>query len=51
MTTAGFAPRRHLRLVTEAPARPLRVADVALFYGERSGGIRTEAPASRAGRG
>lgn len=29
---------RHLR---EVPARPLRVADVALFYGERSGGIRT----------
>ncbi|MGI9096916.1 MAG: glycosyltransferase [Solirubrobacteraceae bacterium] len=28
---------RHLRLV----ARPLRVVDVALFYGERSGGIRT----------
>lgn len=28
-----------LRLV--APARPLRVVDVALFYGERSGGIRT----------
>jgi alpha-1,6-mannosyltransferase len=30
--------RRHLSLVPEAP---LRVADVALFYGERSGGIRT----------
>ena len=30
--------RPHLRLVT---ARPLRVVDVALFYGERSGGIRT----------
>ena len=30
--------RPHLRLVT---SRPLRVADVALFYGERSGGIRT----------
>lgn len=29
--------RRHLRLV----ARPLRVLDVALFYGERSGGIRS----------
>jgi alpha-1,6-mannosyltransferase len=25
----------------DAVARPLRVADVALFYGERSGGIRT----------
>lgn len=24
-----------------APARPLRVVDVAMFYGERSGGIRT----------
>ena len=23
------------------PAAPLRVADVALFYGERTGGIRT----------
>jgi alpha-1,6-mannosyltransferase len=32
------APRR-LRKV--APPPPLRVADVALFYGERSGGIRT----------
>ncbi len=32
------APRRHLQLV---PDRPLRVADVALWYGERSGGIRT----------
>ena len=32
------APDRRLRVV---PARPLRVADVALFYGERSGGIRT----------
>jgi hypothetical protein len=32
------APDRPLRLV--AP-RPLRVADIALFYGERSGGIRT----------
>lgn len=28
---------QHLRLVV----RPLRVADVAIFYGERSGGIRT----------
>ena len=34
--SVAFAP---LRLV--APARPLRVVDVALFYGERSGGIRT----------
>jgi alpha-1,6-mannosyltransferase len=32
---------RHLRLVPEHGASPLRVADVALFYGERSGGIRT----------
>jgi alpha-1,6-mannosyltransferase len=31
-------PRPHLRLVTTPR---LRVADVALFYGERSGGIRT----------
>ena len=30
--------RRHLRAV---PVPPLRVADVALFYGGRSGGIRT----------
>jgi alpha-1,6-mannosyltransferase len=37
---ACAAPRavRHLRVV--AP-RPLKIADVALFYGERSGGIRT----------
>jgi alpha-1,6-mannosyltransferase len=38
-------PRR-LRLVSEtqpepAPQRQLRIVDVALFYGERSGGIRT----------
>ena len=32
------APRPHLRLV--APPR-LRIVDVALFYGDRSGGIRT----------
>jgi alpha-1,6-mannosyltransferase len=32
--------RRRLALVPATPAR-LRVADVALFYGERSGGIRT----------
>ena len=38
--TAVLAPERApLRLV--APRRPLRVVDVALFYGERSGGIRT----------
>ena len=37
--------RRHLRAV--APA-PLRVVDVALFYGERSGGIRTYLDAKRA---
>jgi glycosyltransferase involved in cell wall biosynthesis len=36
---AGDARRRRaLHLVAE---RPLRVVDVALFYGERSGGIRT----------
>jgi alpha-1,6-mannosyltransferase len=42
---AGGRRRRHLRLVTDPPRvageRPFRVADVALFYGERSGGIRT----------
>jgi alpha-1,6-mannosyltransferase len=32
---------RAARRLREMPARPLRVADVALFYGERSGGIRT----------
>ncbi len=36
---------RRLRVVSgrrpAAPARPLRVVDVAMFYGERSGGIRT----------
>lgn len=30
--------RRHLRLI---PTPRLRIADVAIFYGERSGGIRT----------
>ena len=35
----------HLRLVTQ---RRLRVVDVALFYGERSGGIRTYLDAKRA---
>jgi glycosyltransferase involved in cell wall biosynthesis len=36
---AGVAAgRRHLRLL---PTPRLRVADVAIFYGERSGGIRT----------
>jgi alpha-1,6-mannosyltransferase len=34
----GAAKRTRLRAV---PDTPLRVADVALFYGERSGGIRT----------
>jgi alpha-1,6-mannosyltransferase len=34
---ALLAAPRHLRLLE----RPLRVIDVALFYGERSGGIRT----------
>src|ERR1700739_59860 len=35
-----------------SPARPLRIAEVTLFYGERSGGIRTylEAKASFAAR-
>jgi alpha-1,6-mannosyltransferase len=33
------ASRRFARAA--APARPLKVADVALFYGDRSGGIRT----------
>jgi alpha-1,6-mannosyltransferase len=35
-----------------SPARPLRIADVTLFYGERSGGIRTylEAKAAFAAR-
>jgi alpha-1,6-mannosyltransferase len=37
---------------TRAAARPLRIVDVTLFYGERSGGIRTylEAKASYAAR-
>jgi len=35
---SAVAPREPLRLV---PTRPLRVADVAMFYAERSGGIRT----------
>ena len=34
----GVSKRPALRLVT---ARPLRVVDVAMWYGERSGGIRT----------
>ncbi len=34
----GRARARHLRAL---PSPPLRVADVALFYGERSGGVRT----------
>ena len=36
----GAARVRRLHAV-DAPPAPLRVADVALFYGERSGGIRT----------
>ena len=38
--------------IAAAPAGPLRVADVAIFYGERSGGIRTylEAKAEFAAR-
>jgi alpha-1,6-mannosyltransferase len=35
-------------LSAAAALRPLRVADVALFYGERSGGIRTYLDAKRA---
>ena len=39
------ATRRHSRTApppaARAPRSPLRVVDVALFYGERSGGIRT----------
>jgi alpha-1,6-mannosyltransferase len=40
----GHSGAHRLRLVPDpvtAPGRRLRVADVALFYGERSGGIRT----------
>lgn len=37
--SVAVAERAPLRLVP--PQRPLRVVDVALFYGERSGGIRT----------
>lgn len=45
-TRTEAAPRRtHLRLV-EQPR--LRVVDVALFYGDRSGGIRTYLDAKRA---
>ncbi len=40
--TAPSTRRGHLHLVERAAlARPLRVVDVAMFYGERSGGIRT----------
>jgi alpha-1,6-mannosyltransferase len=40
--TDPFTPRRHLRVVGDAaPRERLRVVDVALFHGERSGGIRT----------
>ncbi|MGZ4202463.1 MAG: glycosyltransferase [Thermoleophilaceae bacterium] len=37
------APGRAMRSshLAEVPSAPLRVVDVALFYGERSGGIRT----------
>jgi alpha-1,6-mannosyltransferase len=42
---AARAASRRFR-VSSAP-RPLRVADVALFYGERSGGIRTYVDAKR----
>jgi alpha-1,6-mannosyltransferase len=34
-------PEMALAVAQTAPPRPLRVADVTLFYGERSGGIRT----------
>ncbi|MCP9491063.1 MAG: glycosyltransferase [Solirubrobacteraceae bacterium MAG38_C4-C5] len=42
-TATSPPPRRgHLHLVDRAaPVQPLRVVDVAMFYGERSGGIRT----------
>lgn len=42
-TTIG--PRPHLRVLGSPP---IRVVDVALFYGERSGGIRTYLDAKRA---
>ncbi len=42
ITTAPPTRRGHLHLALRpAPVRPLRVVDVAMFYGERSGGIRT----------
>lgn len=44
----GRARGRHLRAL---PSLPLRVADVALFYGERSGGIRTYLDAKAAWAG
>lgn len=44
-TTSSEPRRAHLRLVE--PPR-LRVVDVALFYGDRSGGIRTYLDAKRA---
>jgi alpha-1,6-mannosyltransferase len=50
---AGLAIAEHAGPVPVAnPAGPLRVADVAIFYGERSGGIRTylEAKAAFAAR-
>jgi hypothetical protein len=37
----GAARAVALRHVAAAQGRPLRVADVAIFYGERGGGIRT----------
>ena len=40
MTTTGQAQRASAHLA-EVPAPRLRVVDVALFYGQRSGGIRT----------
>ncbi len=46
------APTRSGGFGVTAPERPLRVVDVAMFYGERSGGIRTylEAKARYAAR-
>jgi alpha-1,6-mannosyltransferase len=37
----GGAAAPRVRRLHAAPPAPLKVADVALFYGERSGGIRT----------
>ena len=52
LATSTSTTARPASRVRTAPARRLRVADVALFYGERSGGIRTylEAKADYAAR-